>query len=629
MGYALMWLESLAAALLFVAAIAAGTQQVPQIRRVTGYALTGSVFVVGFFLLLYETLYSGAVTQGERVLWPLGLSAMLLLAGFLFFWIRKGNRWEALRARLDMLFGVSLPCLAALLPLALGVGVSVVTGHFRFKLGLEHSWFGYAVSWSLAFGAGACWLLLRGLRMPKDGTRPRAAEWPSLKLVLTCAAACMLNGITLWNMDGAVRTRLAALRTEAGTLALAIAPPRVPERENAAWVYEQAFAASPLYSNWPPEWQKEFSDLSAKINKQGLLNAKPGMSGMLDAHRSALHLFRRAALLPDCSFERDYVQGFSLPLPELAKLRQGARILAIDAMQQASQKDFSSALADLTALFGMARHARREPILISGLVAVAIDAMGVTMLEWVLEQGAPSAEQLASLPLDEPVSYHRIFQRLLQMEEAMTISSLAEQGEKDALSLLVQGARGFPLHYGFGGTPPRMSPFLSPVLRIFLLQDEMDGYRRLMQEFKRLAAYPFHEMQQEWKALETEHPKSGSSRVARGIVSSGMAGILSSSAVGFARGDALHRLAQAALAAARYRAKSGQLPGRLEDLVPEYLAVIPTDPFDGKPLKLKTDAEGIVFYSLGPDGKDDGGRKPADLNPLEGDLTFRLSGRAR
>ena len=75
----------------------------------------------------------------------------------------------------------------------------------------------------------------------------------------------------------------------------------------------------------------------------------------------------------------------------------------------------------------------------------------------------------------------------------------------------------------------------------------------------------------------------------------------------------------------------GALPDQLEQLVPEFLAELPVDPFDpdGQPLRYIRAEDGHVLYSVGYDGKDDGGRPPA-RNPsgayeLESDGDLRLN----
>jgi len=68
------------------------------------------------------------------------------------------------------------------------------------------------------------------------------------------------------------------------------------------------------------------------------------------------------------------------------------------------------------------------------------------------------------------------------------------------------------------------------------------------------------------------------------------------------------RCAAAALAAERYRLAENRWPAKIEDLVPRYLDAVPTDPFDGRPLRLRHLPHGIVMYSVGPDRVDDLGK---------------------
>ena len=56
---------------------------------------------------------------------------------------------------------------------------------------------------------------------------------------------------------------------------------------------------------------------------------------------------------------------------------------------------------------------------------------------------------------------------------------------------------------------------------------------------------------------------------------------------------------------------------------PEFLAEVPTDPYDGRPIRMRHVDGGLVLYSIGRDRKDDGGR-PAEPGAEDGDLVFRL-----
>jgi hypothetical protein len=65
--------------------------------------------------------------------------------------------------------------------------------------------------------------------------------------------------------------------------------------------------------------------------------------------------------------------------------------------------------------------------------------------------------------------------------------------------------------------------------------------------------------------------------------------------------------AQLGLAAERFRLAHGRWPERLDELVPEFLPAVPNDPYTGKAYVLRRRDDGLVIYSLGPDGVDNRG----------------------
>src|SRR5262249_29944856 len=81
-----------------------------------------------------------------------------------------------------------------------------------------------------------------------------------------------------------------------------------------------------------------------------------------------------------------------------------------------------------------------------------------------------------------------------------------------------------------------------------------------------------------------------------------------------------------ALAVERYRLKHGHWPQTLAEVGPEFLKAIPLDPFDGQPLRYRCVADGVIIYSVGPDGVDDGGniQRQKPTNEPGTDLGFQL-----
>ena len=71
------------------------------------------------------------------------------------------------------------------------------------------------------------------------------------------------------------------------------------------------------------------------------------------------------------------------------------------------------------------------------------------------------------------------------------------------------------------------------------------------------------------------------------------------------------RLAVLAFALAGYRSDHGRYPPSLKDLSPAYIAEIPKIPLPTRS-RLSHSGHGYLLYSVGPNGRDDGGRNMAD-----------------
>jgi hypothetical protein len=74
------------------------------------------------------------------------------------------------------------------------------------------------------------------------------------------------------------------------------------------------------------------------------------------------------------------------------------------------------------------------------------------------------------------------------------------------------------------------------------------------------------------------------------------------------RAEQIRYNVQTAFALAAYRLDNKRYPAKLDDLAPKYLAAVPLDVFTGKPLTYRPTEKGYLFYSFGPNGKDDEGR---------------------
>ena len=159
----------------------------------------------------------------------------------------------------------------------------------------------------------------------------------------------------------------------------------------------------------------------------------------------------------------------------------------------------------------------------------------------------------------------------------------------------------------------------TPLYRVFLLKDDVATYRQGMYRLGSLSAKPYYEVKEELEPVEKQL-ESRPQGIVTQLVFLGFGPYIQACA----RGDARRGAARVGLAMCGYRAAKGAFPETLQELVPEFIPAVPRDPFDGEPLRLKSNEQELTIYSIGPNGQDDGGA-PFDQKEKTGDITFRLT----
>jgi hypothetical protein len=124
-----------------------------------------------------------------------------------------------------------------------------------------------------------------------------------------------------------------------------------------------------------------------------------------------------------------------------------------------------------------------------------------------------------------------------------------------------------------------------------------------------IAALPIEQQRPRWQAYQTQQAafRAASQSRYRCLVSHLIMADATKYAEASLREHALLSCAVVALAAERFRMTHKRWPKTLDELCPVFLTQPLVDPFDGQPLRLTRSADGIVVYSVGMDGVDDGG----------------------
>lgn len=511
---------------------------------------------------------------------------------------RVRHGWQI---RLLVSAGVLLP-LVAWLP---WVGIS---GFLAFGVGgprLEANWFPQVFTVWVATVVGSIWITLAGLRSGRLADGPRGRTWPLGKLAVAFVASKLAAAGVLMALDQAVVAEARFLRIEVAQLIENNLPPQVSDAENAAALYIQASANLDSDADFGAAEQLLADD------EPGLLD-RPEVAAALTRHADTLALLEQAAARDICRFTRDWTRpSFALLLPEIQAMRRSARLVALAARHDAANGDAAAGLAKVDMIAAFAQHAASEPLLITMLVGLALDALADETLMHVLPAVTEAdADALAHLELPTvPTAMARAFFG----EEAFGLAAFADviDGGGDAIGLLQESGSGQALAPILVG---KHSP-VGMLFRVFLIPSDLAGYRRFLHTYQQQAASgrSYAALRSTSERLDTELSESPP-----GILSALVLPALNSVLEAGFRAEARHAARDILIAATRQRLATGALPESLEAIDAHWLPLPPGDPFTGErltdrdPLRVRFDEQGLTVWSVGPNGKDDGGPAPDD-----------------
>jgi len=369
----------------------------------------------------------------------------------------------------------------------------------------------------------------------------------------------------------------------------------IPESvDNAAEVIIESFSH---YSKWDEEELK----LVPVVGKAELpLRTEPMaeetktlVALYLADNQEALDLLHKGAEIEHSRYPIDLSKGFEAVMPDLSNIRTAARLLQLEGVLHADNAKPELAARSITSIFGLARSLDKEPILISQLVRMACQALGVSALEYTVNKTEFTDEQLVN------------FKRMLANAQDSSAMTRAFAGERCA------GASIFKEHSArilklINGGQSKLTVIPLALYKFIGLAD-MDAsiYLDLMSDYIETTQLPPHQRQEAVDAIEAKF--TAISKVH--ILLHAMMPALSRVTTIDIRNIAQLHTAQVALAIQRYRLATGNIPESLTDLLPTYLDAVPKDPFDGKELRYKKLETGFVVYSIGEDGNDDGGKE--------------------
>lgn len=293
-------------------------------------------------------------------------------------------------------------------------------------------------------------------------------------------------------------------------------------------------------------------------------------------------------------------------------LREASRLLVTRAMFRLGDDDIAGAWSDLLACHRLARLIGQRPqTMIQFLVAVAVDAVASAGDASLIAHGL-SVEQARQCLADHTA-----------LPGCISIADAIHLGER--LSSLdsmqsTSGSAGFDINVTLRRTN-RMFDDMIAVMRLKGDQNRRDAFAELEANLKQ-------------RALAARQPLRlvagyliNSRKTISNSVCDSLLGLMVPAYTQAQNADDRTRiksdLVRVGFALAAYRAELGGYPKELDALVPKYLDALPLDRMIDQPLRYVVRENGFLLYSVGANGRDDGGAMNGQQN--QDDVSFDVS----
>ncbi len=402
------------------------------------------------------------------------------------------------------------------------------------------------------------------------GTRAKKiVSWTGIILGILVLGALLVNACLVWTTGRQVEKRLAALRAAGEPVALAdlARPPIAPETNAAAFLDRARADMTAIEKELQGFYQNEGYE---NLRLDGAQQKK--LQGLFAAYPKVIPLIEQAAACPDydpqVDFTVDPTQFIDRDLEYLTRNRAAARVLRAWAALEAAQGQRDEALRSTLTLYRLTRHFDRDPMMTGYLVAVACRGIASDLGNKILQAGPVSKDVHEALEA-ELARHDKMegYPWALRSERALGLSSYATFPGANNWIMVARWNR-------------------SKLAYLAMIDQELA-----------LATATYTD----WRRGSGRTPPPQDAMVA--LVWPAVQATQSATARTRAEIRALRVLNAIQ---AKLPPGSKDVP-RLGDLGLSREAT--TDPFNGKPLRIKRLPEGWLIYSVGSNLQDDGGEK--------------------
>jgi len=292
-------------------------------------------------------------------------------------------------------------------------------------------------------------------------------------------------------------------------------------------------------------------------------------------------------------------RSISTLFPFYAKFRSTARLLSLQSQVRAQKGDWGGAVDSNLDAVRLGEDVPHNAVLIGHLVGVACQAIGRKPIWGSVEHLNAAQSRAAATRLESIMERHFSYADTLQEEKYFGQAAMLEMfaDPKKARAALTQDMGTDPGAEQAGGSTAQ-----SLTMFIYLAYSKnriMHDYTAYMDQSSQIARQPY--------ALHLPPPP-----MPKDPFNSSLLPVFSQARLKGVDSETQNGLLLVMLALRAFKQEHGHYPAALTELAPTYLKKLPNDPFAMQgTYKYILKGNTYTLYSVGPDGKDDGG-KPID-----------------
>jgi hypothetical protein len=419
-----------------------------------------------------------------------------------------------------------------------------------------------------------------------------------------------------------------------------------PPKDGAYFIALRHFVRDQLKLT-PDKFDAINDELSRAAQRPWAAKDYPNIAAWLEANEKPLAVVVEATRRPDffnpiVTYWIDEKPGSLIGalLPSAQRCRELAVALSARAMLRLEERKIDEAWQDLLACHRLGRLVSRGGTLIEGLIGLSID----------INAGRPDLAYLERADLTDK----QIQDRLQDMQSLPAMSPMADKmdlGERfmylDSVRLVRCGGMGMLEVLSDADAYKKPDAEVEKALAMIdwtpalrdgnHMFDRMVAAMRLKDRADREKEFDKIEDSLKRMKIEAQEPAHLASLISAVVNAPDKAAgkeighiliaLLMPAAAkvqnAYDRDEQVQRNVQIAFAVAAYHRDHGGYPSKLDELAPKYLANVPNDLFSGKALIYRPTEKGYLFYSVGVNGKDDGGRSFND-DPAGDDLPVAM-----